>query len=99
MCLQELLSGLETLEWPSSVKAMQTEWIGKSEGAYFDFQLRHTPNHAPSHAPSSQLPGLRVFTTKPETMFGVTFIAISPEHELLLNTEVYFSVHFMHTEL
>ncbi|CAI8015552.1 Leucine--tRNA ligase [Geodia barretti] len=103
---EQLLSGLETLEWPASVKLMQTEWIGKSEGAFFDFQLRNTLEHhhpssssssspsssspsSPSSSSSSPLPSLRVFTTRPETLFGVNFLAVSPEHPLLLKTELF----------
>lgn len=67
---------------------MQREWIGKSEGAYFDFSLRSTPDH--QHLPfPSPLPLLRVFTTRPDTVFGVTFMAVSPEHEILHNREVW----------
>ena len=86
--VQQLLSGLETLEWPAGVKFMQTEWIGKSEGAFFDFQLRTTRDHHHHPSASSPLPSLRVSTTRPETLFGVNFLAVGPEHDLLLKTEV-----------
>jgi leucyl-tRNA synthetase len=84
---EPLLRGLQALDWPSSVKAMQSDWIGKSEGAYFDFSLRFTPDHQPSSSPP--LPILRVFTTRPDTLFGVSFMAISPQHELLHHTELF----------
>ena len=89
--MQPLLKGLDSLDWPAGVKAMQSNWIGQSDGAYFDFSLRHTPDyHPPSFPPTlpHHLPPLRVFTTRPDTMYGVSFIAISPEHELLRNSEV-----------
>lgn len=69
---QKLLDGLEQLErWPESIKAMQRYWIGRSEGTEIVFQ---TPN------PNPQIP---VFTTRPDTIYGVTFMAIAPEHPLV----------------
>ena len=66
---------------------MQSQWIGKSEGVYFDFVVRNTADYQPD-SPNSAHPPLRVFTTKPETVFGVSFVAISREHELLKNNQV-----------
>jgi leucyl-tRNA synthetase len=67
---------LNDLDWPSSTKTMQAEWIGKSEGAHVDFALADAPV---AHA---GLP-LRVFTTRPDTLFGATFMVVAPEHPLV----------------
>ena len=66
----ELLDELENISFPENVKAMQRNWIGRSNGAHLDFQV----------ADSSSVIG--VFTTRPDTIFGVTFLTLSPEHPL-----------------
>jgi leucyl-tRNA synthetase len=71
---QELLDGLATLErWPERVKTMQANWIGRSEGARVRFRLT---------APLGELREVEVFTTRPDTLFGMSFLAVSPEHPL-----------------
>lgn len=69
---EELIDGLKDLEgfWPDKVLKMQENWIGKSEGALVDFQI------------SEQDQKLTIFTTRPDTLFGASFIAISPAHEM-----------------
>ena len=67
---QELLDGLETINFPENVKALQQDWIGKSEGAEIDFQIEGMDEK------------IRVFTTRPDTLFGVTFVTLAPEHNL-----------------
>ncbi len=67
----KLLAGLDDLEWPESIKEMQRNWIGRSEGAEVDFEVSGTDRK------------LRVFTTRPDTLFGVTFMVVAPEHPLL----------------
>jgi leucyl-tRNA synthetase len=69
-----LLEDLEELDWPSSVKEMQRNWIGKSQGATIAFQST-THEGVPRH--------LSVFTSRPETLFGVTYLALAPEHPLV----------------
>jgi len=65
-----LIADLEELEWPENVKQMQRNWIGRSEGVNIDFELRcHNQK-------------LRVYTTRPDTLFGATYLVISPEHPL-----------------
>jgi len=65
-----LISDLDELEWPENVKQMQRNWIGRSEGVNIDFELRcHNQK-------------LRVYTTRPDTLFGATYLVISPEHPL-----------------
>ena len=67
-----LVDDLDLLEWPESVKAMQREWIGRSRGADIVFPLAGASGQA-----------LTVFTTRPDTLFGATFMAVAPEHPLL----------------
>ena len=67
---QELLDGLETINFPDNVKALQQDWIGRSEGAEIEFGI---DGHSDK---------IRVFTTRPDTLFGVTFLTLAPEHEL-----------------
>ena len=66
----ELIQGLGEIEWPSQIKLMQENWIGRSEGCEIDFK---TESGAP----------LPVFTTRPDTVYGVTFMVIAPEHPLV----------------
>ncbi|HNW50250.1 MAG TPA: leucine--tRNA ligase [Prolixibacteraceae bacterium] len=68
---ERLLQGLETLDWPAGVKDMQRNWIGKSTGAEVDFSLVGLDQK------------LRVYTTRPDTLFGATYMVIAPEHELV----------------
>ncbi|HKX45824.1 MAG TPA: leucine--tRNA ligase, partial [Planctomycetota bacterium] len=67
-----LVDDLELLDWPESVKTMQREWIGRSEGAEVDFPVL-------DHAGAA----LTVFTTRPDTLFGATFVVLAPEHPLV----------------
>ena len=72
---EELLKDLDSLDmWPQKVKTMQSNWIGKSEGVEISFSLivKQISNNN----------FIKVYTTRPDTIFGATFIAISPEHEL-----------------
>ncbi len=66
---EELLEGLDRLDWPESTKTGQRNWIGKSEGAMLRFK-------------SGDL-DIEVFTTRPDTLFGATFMVLAPEHELV----------------
>ena len=68
---ERLLQGLETIDWPESLKEMQRNWIGKSVGALVRFPVE---NHSVS---------LEVFTTRPDTLFGVTFMTLAPELDLV----------------
>ncbi len=74
----ELLADLDTLEWPERVKTMQRNWIGRSEGAEFDLVVEGRDGSA------GQEPlALRVFTTRPDTSFGMTYAVVAPEHPLV----------------
>ncbi|MCK5059996.1 MAG: leucine--tRNA ligase [Candidatus Pacebacteria bacterium] len=66
-----LLKDLDELDWPESIKESQRNWIGRSEGAEFEFILQTTDRKLPT--------SLKVFTTRPDTLFGATFVAISAE--------------------
>lgn len=76
---EELLSCLDTLDWPESIKASQRNWIGKSEGANIQFIIK---NVGISSA-SDEVPLVTVFTTRPDTLFGATYIVLAPEHALV----------------
>ncbi len=67
-----LIDDLDLVDWPESVKTMQREWIGRSEGAEIEFKVE-------GHANAS----LRVYTTRPDTLFGATFMVVAPEHPLV----------------
>ncbi|MDR3128360.1 MAG: leucine--tRNA ligase [Bifidobacteriaceae bacterium] len=69
---QRLLDGLAIIDWPEKVRQMQTNWIGKSRGAYINFSVT-----------SANKQTLTVFTTRPDTLFGATFCVIAPEHPLV----------------
>jgi leucyl-tRNA synthetase len=70
---QELLTDIETLDWPEKIKAAQRNWIGKSEGVEIDFKGTHGGTEF----------DVPVFTTRPDTLFGVTYIVLAPEHPLV----------------
>ena len=69
---ERLLKDLDKLDWPEKVKKMQTEWIGKSYGAEVDFKVDDNENI------------ITVYTTRPDTLYGATFMVLAPEHELAL---------------
>ena len=73
----DLLDDLDTLpEWPSKVKSMQQQWIGKSTGAMVSF-------HISSNNDDDDDDDLSVFTTRPDTIMGVTYVVLAPEHPYL----------------
>ena len=69
---ERLLNDLNGLDWPDKVKKMQADWIGKSYGAKIDFEIEGHDEK------------ITVFTTRPDTLFGATFMVLAPEHELVL---------------
>ncbi|HIG75401.1 MAG TPA: leucine--tRNA ligase [Bacteroidetes bacterium] len=69
---ERLLEGLDDVDWPTSTKEMQRNWIGKSEGAEVDFGVFGHPEVT-----------IRVFTTRPDTLFGATYMVLAPEHPLV----------------
>ena len=66
-----LLSGLDTVDYPDSIKQQEIEWIGKSTGAFVNFAIEGVPE------------ALEIYTTRCDTLFGVTFMVMAPEHPLL----------------
>ena len=70
---EELLTSLDGLDWPENVKTMQRNWIGKSSGAEIKYQLENSDDF------------LTAFTTRPDTLFGVSFVAISPNHKISID--------------
>ena len=73
---ERLLKGLETLDWSESLKETQRNWIGKSVGASVEFRLLDKKEELQGIA-------IKTFTTRPDTIFGVTFLTLAPEHELV----------------
>ncbi|MGV4877286.1 leucine--tRNA ligase [Acetobacter indonesiensis] len=75
---EDLLDGLKTLDrWPDRVRTMQERWIGRSEGARIRFSL-----HQPPQGLDTNLNAVEVFTTRPDTLFGMSFLAIAADHPL-----------------
>ena len=73
---QRLLNGLSTIDWPQPLVDAQTNWIGRSEGASVVFFTQPSEEVSESFA-------IEVFTTRPDTIFGASFMALAPEHELV----------------
>ena len=68
---EELLEGLDDLDWPEQVKVMQRNWIGRSEGYEIDFEIPHLDT------------AISVYTTRTDTLFGATYLALAPEHPIV----------------
>jgi len=93
---QRLLDGLENIDWPQPLKDSQTNWIGRSQGASVTFNilppsLSKGGGAIPDYAAAgntfgaTEFEGIEVFTTRPDTIFGVSFMTLAPEHELVAN--------------
>lgn len=67
----KLIQGLDTVDYPENIKKQQIDWIGKSVGADIDFKIKDSDKN------------LKVFTTRPDTIFGVTYMVIAPEHSIV----------------
>ena len=68
---ERLLDGLDELDWPEGIKLLQRNWIGRSQGAEIDFKIENVDQQ------------IRVFTTRPDTVYGGTFLVLAPEHSLV----------------
>ena len=73
---ERLLEDLNKLDWPEKVKKMQSDWIGKSYGAEVEFAVKDTDEK------------ITVYTTRPDTLYGATFMVLSPEHELVKKSQL-----------
>jgi len=82
---ERLLQGLNTIDWPEPLKEMQRNWIGKSTGALVKFRISDFGfgNSNKSEIENSKSEIIEVFTTRVDTIFGVTFVVLAPEHELV----------------
>ena len=91
---QRLLDGLDRIEWSESLKEVQRNWIGRSEGAavFFKMSVSRQPSAVSSQQSNPELIThnselktlIEVFTTRPDTLFGATFMVLAPEHELVM---------------
>ncbi len=77
---ERLLEGLEKLDWPENIKKLQINWIGRSEGATVKFKIKNNESEI-----------IEVFTTRPDTLFGATYMVLAPEHPLvqIITTDEY----------
>lgn len=76
---ERLLEDLTQVDWPEPIKKMQRDWIGKSEGAEVDFELSSPTGRGGEGSRAK----IRVFTTRPDTLFGATYMVLAPEHPLV----------------
>ncbi|MBA2744148.1 MAG: leucine--tRNA ligase [Chthoniobacterales bacterium] len=87
---ERLIDELEGLEWPGSIKALQRNWIGRSEGALINFKVAQVSNlHAREESKLETCATISVFTTRPDTLYGATYMVLAPENPLVdaLTTE------------
>ena len=77
-----MLADLETLQWPEHIKEAQRNWIGRSQGAELSFELHftHQPEANENRGPNGEKAALTVFTTRPDTLYGATYLVLAPEH-------------------
>ncbi len=90
---QRLLDGLNTIDWPQPLKDSQTNWIGRSQGAMVSFEVMPNSGTSRASVPNKKnvfaseekqsQQTISVFTTRPDTIFGVSFMTLAPEHELV----------------
>lgn len=81
---EKMLKGLDTLSWPNSVKELQRNWIGKSEGTIVKFKIQSS--NVKTADQNSKF--IEVFTTRIDTIFGCTYVVVAPEHELLKDNKI-----------
>src|SRR5436853_1475824 len=78
---ERLIDELEGLDWPEGIKLLQKNWIGRSEGAEIDFAVPEVGD--PGTAITDRGYKIRVFTTRPDTLYGATYMVLAPEHSLV----------------
>ena len=79
----ELLDNIDAVEWPDKIKTMQKNWIGRSKGAEIAFEVENAKHEGELAASTGA--EITVFTTRPDTIFGATFLVLAPEHPLIAN--------------
>ncbi len=88
---EELLAGLDDLDWPGHIKVAQRNWIGKSEGAEIEFRIHPVKSTFGGVKQFNRVKNeelsIKVFTTRPDTLYGATYMVLAPEHELLQKLE------------
>lgn len=83
---EKLLDGLKNINWPESIKLMQENWIGRSEGALINFKIQiSNVKSNPKSKIQNIKQSIEVFTTRPDTIFGATYLVLAPEHDLITN--------------
>ncbi|MEK7659915.1 MAG: leucine--tRNA ligase [Patescibacteria group bacterium] len=89
---EKLLEGLDELNWPNEIKEAQRNWIGKSEGARVTFKIVDNKEQVPTFksnknievgTPTESVEGVEIFTTRPDTIFGATYLVLAPEHPVI----------------
>ena len=81
---ERLLNELEGLDWPEGIKLLQRNWIGRSEGAEVDFTVAQVSNlRTEENGNLESCPTIHVFTTRPDTLYGATYMVLAPEHSLV----------------
>ncbi|MCX6793179.1 MAG: class I tRNA ligase family protein [Candidatus Falkowbacteria bacterium] len=84
---ERLLDDLEKLDWPESIKESQRNWIGRSVGAEISFPVRTTDSTDETDGAPDSSDVIKVFTTRPDTLFGVTYLVLAPENDLINKLE------------
>ena len=79
---ERLIDELDGLDWPEGIKLLQRNWIGRSEGAEVDFDVARIAMRVADRS-STTGPTIRVFTTRPDTLYGATYMVLAPEHSLV----------------
>ena len=87
-----LIDDLKDLDWPKQIKDAQTNWIGRSEGAEIDFRIQIYAQDTPSNVimNAGAVP-IKIFTTRPDTIFGATYLVLAPEHSEILKIHPWIS--------
>src|SRR5438132_3632602 len=80
---ERLINELEGLDWPEGIKLLQRNWIGRSEGAEVDFKIEGGTGLRPVNHRQDADATIRVFTTRPDTLYGATYMVLAPEHSLV----------------
>src|SRR6059058_4545465 len=80
---ERLLNELEGLDWPEGIKLLQRNWIGRSEGAEIDFRVAQASGFQTRTRKRDAYATIRIFTTRPDTLYGATYMVLAPEHSLV----------------